>query len=66
MQAILIAGDAGFIGFNFIPYFLKENIENRVVSLDVRKYIGDFSNLSVIQDIPSFRAIFVINNSSKS
>ena len=66
MQAIIITGIAVFIGSNFIPYFLKENIEYRVVSLDVRKYIGDFSNLSVIQDIPSFRAIFVINNSSKS
>ena len=66
MQAILIKGGVGFIESNFIPYFLKENIEYRVVSLDVRKYIGDFSNLSVIQDISSFRAIFVINNSLKS
>ena len=66
MQAIIITGLAVFIGSNFIPYFLKENIEYRVVSLDVRKYTGDFSNLSVIQDISSFRAIFVINNSLKS
>jgi dTDP-glucose 4,6-dehydratase len=38
MQVIIIAGCVGFIGSNFIPYFLKENIEYRVVTLDIRKY----------------------------
>jgi dTDP-glucose 4,6-dehydratase len=38
MQAIIITGIAVFIGSNFIPYFLKENIEYRVVTLDVRKF----------------------------
>ncbi len=57
MQAILITGGAGFIGSNFIPYFLKENIEYNVVNLDVLTYAGDLSNLSEIQDNPRYTFI---------
>tara|TARA_B110000503_G_scaffold51622_1_gene83294 strand:- start:7719 stop:7832 length:114 start_codon:yes stop_codon:yes gene_type:complete len=37
MQAIIIKGRAGFIGSNFIPYFLKENIEYNVINIDALK-----------------------------
>ena len=49
MQTILITGGAGFIGSNFIPYFLKNNIEYHVVNLDLLTYAGDVSNLVEIE-----------------
>jgi dTDP-glucose 4,6-dehydratase len=36
MQNIPITGGAGFIGANFILYFLKENIAYNVVNIDAR------------------------------
>ncbi|WP_158840369.1 dTDP-glucose 4,6-dehydratase [Polaribacter sp. L3A8] len=50
MQSILITGGAGFIGANFIPYFLENNKEVQIVNLDVLTYAGDISNLSEIKD----------------
>ncbi|MCL7761855.1 dTDP-glucose 4,6-dehydratase [Polaribacter sp. Z014] len=50
MQTILITGGAGFIGANFIPYFLKNNKDLQVVNLDVLTYAGNVSNLSEIKD----------------
>ena len=50
MKAILITGGAGFIGANFIPYFLAINKEYQVVNLDLLTYAGDISNLSEIEN----------------
>ena len=50
MQTILITGGAGFIGSNFIPYFLNEHKNYKVVNLDLLTYAGDLSNLSEIED----------------
>ncbi|WP_165731731.1 dTDP-glucose 4,6-dehydratase [Polaribacter sp. 20A6] len=50
MQTILITGGAGFIGSNFIPYFLNEHKNYKVVNLDVLTYAGDLSNLSEIEN----------------
>ncbi|WP_166383423.1 MULTISPECIES: dTDP-glucose 4,6-dehydratase [unclassified Polaribacter] len=57
MQTILITGGAGFIGSNFIPYFLNTNKNYKVVNLDLLTYAGDLSNLSEIED--NERYIFV-------
>ena len=46
---ILITGGAGFIGANFISYFLKINTACNVVNLDVLSYAGDLSNVSEIE-----------------
>jgi len=45
MQTVLITGGAGFIGSNFILYFLKNNQEVHIVNLDFLTYAGDLSNL---------------------
>ncbi|WP_343328192.1 dTDP-glucose 4,6-dehydratase [Polaribacter staleyi] len=45
MQAILVTGGAGFIGANFIPYFLENNKDVQIVNLDVLTYAGNVSNL---------------------
>jgi len=44
----LITGGAGFIGSNFIPYFLEKNPYVSVVNLDKLTYAGNLSNLSGI------------------
>lgn len=50
MQVILITGGVGFIGSNFIPYFLENNKSHKVVNLDLLTYAGDLSNVSEIQE----------------
>jgi dTDP-glucose 4,6-dehydratase len=50
MQAVLITGGAGFIGSNFIRYFLENNKDLTIVNLDLLTYAGDLSNLNEIQD----------------
>ena len=54
MQTILITGGAGFIGSNFIPYFLENNKEYRVVNLDLLTYAGDLSNLNEVENNPRY------------
>ncbi len=45
MQTILVTGGTGFIGANFIPFFLKNNPSFKIVNLDLLTYAGDLSNL---------------------
>jgi dTDP-glucose 4,6-dehydratase len=56
-KTILVTGGAGFIGSNFIPYFLLENNDARIVNLDKLTYAGNPNNLKSIKD--SDRYIFV-------
>ncbi|WP_347172995.1 dTDP-glucose 4,6-dehydratase [Polaribacter uvawellassae] len=49
MKAILITGGAGFIGANFIPYFLDKNKNIKVVNLDALTYAGDLENLKELK-----------------
>jgi dTDP-glucose 4,6-dehydratase len=57
MKTILVTGCAGFIGSNFVPYFLEKYPEVRLINLDLLTYAGDMNNLS---DAPqSERHIFV-------
>ncbi|HET8887176.1 MAG TPA: dTDP-glucose 4,6-dehydratase [Salinimicrobium sp.] len=48
-KTILITGGAGFIGSNFVPYFLKTNPEISVVNLDLLTYAGDLENLKEVE-----------------
>lgn len=57
MKTILVTGCAGFIGSNFVPYFLDKYPDIRLINLDLLTYAGDLKNLS---DAPqSERHIFV-------
>lgn len=49
-EVILITGGAGFIGSNFIPFFLKNHPTKQVVNLDKLTYAGDLSNLKEIEN----------------
>ena len=46
MKNILITGGAGFIGSNFIPFFLEKYQDIRVINLDLLTYAGNLDNLS--------------------
>jgi len=46
MQNVLITGGAGFIGSNFINYFLKAETRARVINLDALTYSGNLENLA--------------------
>ena len=54
MQKILITGGAGFIGANFIPYYLKNNPKNHIVNLDLLTYAGDLENLQEVENIENY------------
>lgn len=49
MNTILVTGGAGFIGANFIPYFLQENKDVRVINVDALTYAGNLENLEIVQ-----------------
>ena len=56
-QSILITGGAGFIGSNFILYFL-ENYQNiKIVNLDKLTYAGELSNLEQVEDHNNYEFI---------
>lgn len=54
MQTVLITGGAGFIGSNFIPYFLENNKALNIVNLDALTYAGDLSNLEEVMSRPNY------------
>ena len=45
MTSILVTGCAGFIGSNFVPYFIKKYSNYRIINLDLLTYAGDLDNL---------------------
>ncbi len=54
---ILITGGAGFIGSNFIPFYLDQNPEVSIINLDKLTYAGSLENLEEIEN--SERYFFV-------
>lgn len=57
MANILVTGGAGFIGSNFIPYFLESNPEANIVNLDALTYAGNLENLSELENHPRYTFI---------
>src|SRR5690606_13806732 len=48
MQNILVTGGAGFIGANFVHYWLRHRPEHRLVVLDALTYAGNRQNLAPV------------------
>jgi len=56
-NTVLITGGAGFIGSNFIPFFLEKNPDIQIINLDKITYAGNLENLREIKK--NNRHIFV-------
>ena len=56
-QHILVTGCAGFIGSNFVPYFLEKYPEYTLINLDLLTYAGTLDNLIEVETNP--RHIFI-------
>jgi dTDP-glucose 4,6-dehydratase len=47
---ILVTGGAGFIGSNFILYWMKNHPDDEIVNFDKLTYAGNLENLKEVQD----------------
>ncbi len=54
---ILVTGGAGFIGSNFIHYWLGKYPEDRIVNLDVLTYAGNLENLKSIENKENYEFV---------
>ncbi|MFL9837785.1 dTDP-glucose 4,6-dehydratase [Flavobacterium sp. ST-75] len=56
-KAILVTGGAGFIGANFVEYFLQTNNDVLLVNLDKLTYAGDLANLTEAENNPNYKFV---------
>ena len=57
MINILLTGTAGFIGSNFVPYFLDKYPEYNLINLDLLTYAGNLDNLKECETNPRYKFI---------
>lgn len=53
-RTVLVTGGAGFIGANFVHYWLANNKQDQVVVLDALTYAGNRANLDSVADDSRF------------
>lgn len=61
---LLVTGGAGFIGSNFIHYWLKKFPESKIINLDALTYAGNLASLKDVEDNPNYA--FVEGNITNS
>lgn len=54
---LLVTGGAGFIGSNFILYWLAQHPEDQIVNLDALTYAGNQANLVSVENNPNYSFI---------
>jgi dTDP-glucose 4,6-dehydratase len=54
---LLVTGGAGFIGSNFIRYYLHTHPDDEIVNLDSLTYAGNLENLKDIENNPKYHFI---------
>lgn len=54
---ILVTGGAGFIGSNFIHYWLEEHPRDRIVNFDALTYAGNLENLKDLSSNPNYQFV---------
>lgn len=56
-KTILVTGGAGFIGSNFIVYFLEKYPDYQVVAIDKLTYAGSKDNLAEVKNLENYHFI---------
>ncbi|KKP93985.1 MAG: dTDP-glucose 4,6-dehydratase [Parcubacteria group bacterium GW2011_GWA1_36_12] len=54
---LLVTGGAGFIGSNFIHYWLKNHPDDEIINFDKLTYAGNLDNLKSIEKNPNYTFI---------
>jgi len=54
---IFLTGTAGFIGSNFVPYFLEKYPDYNLINLDLLTYAGNLENLKECETNPRYKFI---------
>jgi len=54
MRNVLVTGGAGFIGSNFVHYFLAAHPDVHLVNFDALTYAGNLGNLAAVASNPSY------------
>lgn len=54
---ILVTGGMGFIGSNFLLFWLKKHTKDKVINLDALTYAGNPENLISLKGLPSYRFV---------
>lgn len=54
---VLVTGGTGFIGSNFIHYWLKNYPQDEIINLDKLTYAGNLANLREIEKLPHYHFI---------
>ena len=57
MSNVLVTGGAGFIGANFVHYWLQQYPDDRVVVLDALTYAGNLASLASASSNPAYRFV---------
>ena len=57
MAKLLVTGGAGFIGSNFIHYWLKTHLQDEIINLDKLTYAGNLENLKDIEKNPNYKLV---------
>lgn len=57
MAKLLVTGGAGFIGANFVHYWLGRYPADRLVVLDALTYAGNLANLQTVRELESYRFV---------
>lgn len=56
-RVLLITGGAGFIGSNFVHYWMSRYPDDKVIVLDALTYAGNLANLEPVSQLNNFRFV---------
>ena len=57
MKSVLVTGGAGFIGSNFVPYFVEKYPDYQIINLDKLTYAGNLDNLKECAAAPNYKFV---------